>query len=179
MVRKPKDLPPGEYRTYLKLQPHPDKNTSKASVPGKKSGQQIALEVLVSSSLPIIIQHEISMGEVTPQAIQLRQNTDTDTGLTADVTLSRNGEGSAFGDLLLDFIPPDKPKETVTIGKVQGMAFYAPETSKEQTVPISEDISYERLMQGEIQVSWLPRTRVQDRRGKQQHGQESSIILKP
>ena len=179
MVRKPKSLPAGEYRTYLKLQPHPTQSTQQPVVSEAKGTQQIALEVLVSSFLPIIIQHEIPIGEVTPQAIQLRQNSDTDSEPAVEVTLSRRGEGSAFGDLTLEFIPPDKPKEMVTLGKVQGMAFYAPDTSKKQTVLISKDIPCEQLKQGKIKISWFPRTRVQDRRGKQQYGQENSIILEP
>ncbi len=175
MVRKPKDLPMGEYKTFVRLTPHPSptKDSPEQVQRNENDSPKINVELLVSSSMPIIIQHGIGMGEITPHSIQLTQTADHPSGVAAKITLQRAGKGSAFGHVYLDYIPKDAPGNPREIGRIQGLAFYQPETEKTLTVPL-KDTSRQQLKKGSIRVRFVPSTGVITKRRKQRNISSSS-----
>ncbi len=97
MVRKPQDLPAGEYITYLKLSPI---GQDPALEKGKASQKEmIHIDVLVNSTFPIIIQHGELASEVTPLSLKIDTFDKTPSSLAARVHFSRKGALSSFGNV--------------------------------------------------------------------------------
>lgn len=162
MVRKPKDLPPGEYITYLQLSPQqqrPNFIDSPADQQTSNEEPTVDLDVVVNSVFPIIIQHGELTPDVTPLSISIKSFTKTSVGIAAEIVFSRSGEYSSFGDVFLTYIPSDKPNNERRIGIIQGMAIYQPETKRTITIPLTE-ITRQELLQGNIRVDYKPNTGV-------------------
>lgn len=163
MVRKPKDLPPGEYQTRLSISPEASQPTKRDDL-ADKSGT-ISMDVLVASTLPIIIQHDKPPAIVTPDSIALKNMSKSRSGIGAAVKLTRKGELSAFGDLFLTFIPADGSGSTREIGRVIGLAIYLPDTERALNVPL-KDITQAEVTGGTIRATFQPNTGVVSRRGQ-------------
>jgi len=167
MVRKPKDLPPGEYRTYLQLRPHPRASRKLKNELQDKDNFGVNVEVVVNSTFPIIIQHKLPMGKVTPEALQLGKITNEQNPLQVILTLSREGEASAFGNIFLDYLPEEgQTADSIEVGEVKGFAFYAPAKKKELPITLKTDISLETLKRGKLRATFQPSTGKFNRRQK-------------
>lgn len=154
MIRKPKDLPPGEYQTRIRYTPLRDTQTNQQS--GQKTSVKgmIDIDLIVSSTFPIIIQHGVE-SEVSPQSISFKKYPETPSGIAADVVFSRTGNSSAFGNVFLKYTPGDNSNETREIGRSQGLAIYLPETEKTITIAL-KDVTPQELTSGTIQVLFQP-----------------------
>lgn len=174
MVRKSKDLPPGEYQTRLRLHPLvTDDSTSPKVYNGETAGRMIQLDLIVDSTFPIIIQHGGVKADVAVQAIAVRDFPQAPAGIAADVSFSRNGDGSSFGDVALYFTPNDHSKESRGIGRLQGLAIYLPDTEKILTIPLT-GISRQELSTGTVRVRYRPSTGRVERR-KQNHSSQEVV----
>ncbi|MBM9537093.1 hypothetical protein [Desulfobulbus alkaliphilus] len=157
MVRKPQDLPPGEYQTRLSISPLEDPAQGQATLSGIRADEHMTflVDVLVTSTIPVIIQHGDIAPEVTPIALTLpAQNADPE-NLRASVRLGRHGEGSAFGRLVLRYLPADNPRAERQVGHLEGIVLYRPETEREYSVPM-HNVSSLDLSSGTIRVEFLP-----------------------
>ncbi len=158
MVNKPGDLAPGEYQTRLRFSPQPTAApTTNSGAPAARKGSQFNVEILVDSTIPIIIQHGGIAAEVAPLALAVKQSTESPSGVAAEVKLSRSGNASAFGNVFLHYVPANDPKASRAIGQAQGVAIYLPEVEKKMLIPLT-DISRQELSSGSIRVSFLPGT---------------------
>lgn len=166
MVRKPKDLSPGEYRIFIQLHPHPSTERTRKRVAGVESGMGVNVELTVDSNFPVIIQHQVPMGTVSPSSAQLHTSLNRQDVPKLELTLTREGKASAFGNIFLDYIAPEKSAQPVEIGRVIDMALYAPEKRKVLTVPLKTDIPVQQLKRGKIRVSFQPSTGKTKRRHK-------------
>lgn len=167
MVRKPQDLPPGEYQTRLSFSPQadsPQKTSSEAALTADKKSS-FNIDFLVQSTIPVIIQNGDIAPEVTPLAFSLQQQTKNLEGLAADVKFSRTGKGSAFGNVRIDFIPAKNPKDVRKIGYAEGMTIYAPESEQSLTIPLN-GVSRQELASGSVRVSFQPSTGSGDKQQK-------------
>ncbi len=158
MVRKPKDLPPGEYRTYLQLRPHPSTSQEQAEEVQRGNNLDANIEIIVNSTFSIIIQHELPMGEMRLDDMQFKGTGQRQNQPQVALTLSRKGEASAFGNIFLDYLPEDPSTDSVEVGRVIGLALYAPDTRKEVTIPLQSDIPVQQLKKGKIRVTFQPST---------------------
>jgi len=156
MVNKPSDLPPGEYQVRLRLSPQPAApKTGDAAPP--QHGSNIALEIIVDSTFPIIIQHGDIAAEVAPVALSVKQTAESPSGIAAEVKLSRSGNASAFGNVRLQYIPTNNPKATREIGHAQGVAIYLPEAERKMIIPLN-NITRQELATGTVRASYQPDT---------------------
>ncbi len=171
MVRKPRELPRGEYQTRLRLTPLSSDKSSSAKVDNsERTGTAIDLDIIVESTFPIIIQHGGLTADVAPQAIAVKDFPQAPAGIAAVVSFSRSGDGSAFGNVFLRFIPNDRPGDSREIGRSQGLAIYLPDTEKTVTIPLT-GISRQELSTGTVRVEYQPGTGIVTRR-KQKHGSQ-------
>ena len=157
MVRKPQDLPPGEYRTRLSISPLADPGLQQRDLSDIPSEEQLAIvvEVLVTSTIPLIIQHGDIAPEVTPLALSLPSQTADSENPRATVRLGRSGEGSAFGRLMLYHLPAGNPRGgRQVVGYLDGAVIYQPETEREFSVPL-RDVSSRDLSSGTLRVEYL------------------------
>jgi len=143
MVRKPKDLPPGEYRTQLRIVPIPDKEpTKEASNQNKLS---INIKYAFSISIPIIVRHgegDMTIISNTPTLIKKEENYFLETNL------ERTGPFSAYFDIDAFFTPSGK-SERLEIGSCKGMTIYAKNPNLFVHVPVKNK---DLLTQGKIEI---------------------------
>ncbi len=164
MLRKPKALQPGEYRTRLLLSPQ---EMPEDSVVQSKSNvvenNTIQLNIIVKSSFPIIIQHGGLKAAVAPLTIAVKDFPQAPAGIAADVTFSRSGNCSVFGDVSLHFTPNDHSQDSREIGRSLGLAIYLPDTKKTLTVML-KGISREELSTGTVRVVYKPNIGIVEKR---------------
>ncbi len=150
MLRKPADLPKGEYRAKVVLTPVVKQNTA---------GKQIVdapfspgLDVQVISHFPIIIQHNEELPSVVPLDISLVDYPNSPAGKAVKVHYQRKGAVSSFGnvELLYRAAANDEWRQ---IGRTKGLAIYSPETQKDSTI-ILENISPEELQKGVLRLEY-------------------------
>ncbi len=154
MVRKPKNLPKGEYQTRLKITPLGEKNKEEIPAPSDGQGKpKIQLDVIVSVSIPLIIQHGDVHARVKPLELSLLEDQQLPSGLTAAVKLGRSGDCSAFGDVVLYHAPPGKKGKGKEIGRSKEIAVYLQEDSKDVTIPLVSD-NQKELASGTIRVEF-------------------------
>jgi hypothetical protein len=176
MVRKPKDLPTGEYQTHIRLSPDPKQVASNRKSQENLSQEILKLDIIVNSAFPIIIQHGDNQSDVNPIALSLTEFPQAPAGIAANVSFTRKGEFSTFGDVFLYYIPSDNPKNKKKIGTALGMAVYIPETTRTLTVPLS-DITQQELANGTIRVSYNPNRGVVERRKKRRQMKSKDFPL--
>lgn len=123
-VRKPADLPEGEYRSHLHFERVPDATGSSNVEASTKSGELgVQLRVLVGVTIPIIVRHGRTDAAVTLSGVELNRGTaDRSTALA--FVLNRTGNRSVYGDLGATFTPQGGAEQLV--GKAAGVAVYAP-----------------------------------------------------
>ncbi len=158
MVRKPADLPVGEYHTWLVLTPLRNSENQKDSGAIPTQGQSIDLSIVVTSVFPVFIQHGDIFGDIKPQALRFIESPESPSGKAAEITLSRSGEGAAFGTVVLYHTPKWGRKKT-TIALAQKLSMFIPETERTQTIPL-RNITGLDLTSGTVEVVYIPTTGV-------------------
>ncbi len=167
IARKPQDLPPGEYQTRLSLSPQAESVQKQTGDAGASAGQKATfnIDVLVTSTIPVIIQNGEIAPEVTPLAFSLKPQAKASEGLAAEVKIGRSGKGSAFGNVRLDFIPANNPKNMRQIGYAEGLAIYLPDSERTIAIPL-DNVTRQELSSGSVRVSFLPSTGSGDKQQK-------------
>ena len=135
MVRKPRDLQPGEYRSHLYFRAVPPPGAGR-SVELADSGQgiQIKLTVIPGVTIPIIIRH----GAVSAQATLSEINVidlDTPEGPKLSLRINRQGSQSLYGDLTVAFFAANGIKEQI-VARANKLAVYTPNSSRLLALPL-------------------------------------------
>ena len=162
MLRKPADLPPGEYRSHLVLHavPPEDAGTSIETVELEDEEFDIRLIPIFRISIPVIVRH----GELTATAeladVAFRPATE-ETAPAVSLRLERHGERSLYGDVSVTFVPDvDGPSgrkgkhgpETV-VGQIKGLAVYTPNPSRSLVLPLNPPEGVQ-LAHGRLKVAF-------------------------
>ena len=137
LVRKPRDLPPGEYRSHLVFRSLPPDNVGESIEPTDlKQGEiQVKLIATYSVSIPIIVRHGKLAADVGLSGLDLKFERNTRTAATLVLRLERAGERSVYGDLSVTYEAGDGV-ETV-IGRIGGIAVFTPNKSRTLRLPLS------------------------------------------
>ena len=158
LVRKPRDLPAGEYRSHLTFQTIPDES-SEQSEDGSRApamGITIRLKALFGVTIPVIVRHGDIDADIAITDAEFQPAGENDAGLAAgpvlNVRLARSGERSVYGDLTVQLLGEDGAKQT--IGVVRGLAVYSPNHSRIVRIPIDPSFA-PRLMGRQVKVGFL------------------------
>lgn len=138
-LRKPADLPPGEYRSHLLFERVADGSEASsvevaASAP---SGQdmQIRLAMLVGASIPLIVRE----GSVVMTA-QLRelalQPAQAGQPPVLSFAIRREGNRSVYGDVIVTYAPAGAAGAPVEVARLSGLAVYVPNESRRVRVAV-------------------------------------------
>ena len=124
-LRKPADLPEGEYRSHLQFDRVPEAGgATSIDAAGIKPGEVgVQLKALVGVSIPLIVRHGETTAGVALTGLQLLKSSAGQPPLLAAV-LNRSGNRSVYGDLGATFTPRGGPPQEV--GKAGGVAVYTP-----------------------------------------------------
>lgn len=123
-IRKPKDLPNQEFRSYLNLAAQPVGTTDE----GQDKG--IRINLLISYNIPVIVRNTSEIPEVSFE----KPSTTVDNRIT--VTLNRTGLTSSSGNLVvLRHLADGKKQE---IARINGANVYAEQASSRFDIPLFE-----------------------------------------
>jgi hypothetical protein len=119
-LRKPADLPPGEYRIHMAFQSVPPVPEAQAPAEaGSGKGLSIKLTPVFGLAIPIIIRQ----GETAATA-SLADLAYDSTRREIHFTLQRQGNQSVYGDLKATFKPASGKEEEIS--EANGVAVYTP-----------------------------------------------------
>lgn len=136
MVRKPKDLKEGEYRTHLVFQSLPKQNTNSLDESGDLS---VSVDPIVEVSIPVIVRHGKLTTKLSIQSPSLGED-------AIAFTLGREGSRSTYGDVEV-FINNGAQKGE-RVGYVRGLSVYYPNNKRIVEVPLQLPTSYDKTKGG-------------------------------
>ncbi len=144
MLKKPANLPDGEYMTYFSVAPEPLKKTTTSTTQEK---QGINLTMLVGIRIPLIIRH----GEVSAidevESIKFFQNTNKE--IFAQVLTSHKGNKSSIVGVRLEQILPSG--EEIKLAESKRNVIYLPLTERKIRISIKDPTTlYKR---GKVRVT--------------------------
>ncbi|NQV99646.1 MAG: molecular chaperone [Rhodospirillales bacterium] len=151
LLRKPKDLADGEYRSHIFFRAVPDEAGQSVNQTATANGLQIRLIPVYGITLPIIVRHGKVALSTSLSEMKVSPPDDTNPLPTLGFRISRDGNTSAFGDFTATHISPSGEK--TVIGEIQRLAVYTP--NKSRTVKISLRVPDGlKLSEGEISLAF-------------------------
>lgn len=135
MVRKPSDLPDGEYRVHLKAAPVPDSGqTDTPAGPQKSQGVSVKINYVFNVTIPIFIRHgEGYAGVDIPEPPVFRK--DKKGNYLLETKAYRTGNFSVFSDVAAFGISESGAREK--LGEVKGISIYCPNRMRTVNIPVS------------------------------------------
>ena len=131
LLRKPKDLPPGEYRSHLEFVTVPDE-TAGTDVEALDLGEgeiRVSIRMLFGVSIAVIVRHGELSATVAVSDLVLEAGDDPDAPLALSLRLDRSGDRSVYGDMTVTF-KPDGGGGEIEVGLIRGIAVYTPNESR-------------------------------------------------
>jgi len=124
LLRKPKDLADGEYRSHMFFRGVPD--NAGDSVEKKDTGDGIAVRLIpvYGISIPVIIRNGKTDMTVSMSGLQVLQPDDANVLPRLRFQINRQGNRSAFGDLVATYQAANGGD--VVIGQLMRLAVYTP-----------------------------------------------------
>lgn len=153
MARRPADLAPGEYRSHLLFTRLPNAPDTGAEGADSEAGIGVALDVLVSVSIPVIVREGETSAEVTLADLGLSAATGASPPVLS-LDMLRNGNQSVYGDLVVTFTPAGQAP--IEVGRAAGVAVYTPNPLRRVRLALAPP-SGVPLRDGMITVRYLER----------------------
>ncbi len=146
LVRKPRDLAPGEYRSHLLFRAVPPE-TAGADIEATELGEgeiRVQLIPIYGISIPVIVRHGELSASVTLSDLALRPPENADSQPVLSLRMNRGGDSSVYGDFTVTF-RSEGGAET-GVGLVRGVAVYTPNASRifEMRLRPPEGVTLER-----------------------------------
>lgn len=137
-LRKPADLPPGEYRSHLLFRSVPAAEALEAAPeqPADSQGLTIRLTPVFGISIPLIVRH----GQGTSAAALTGARLESGERPVLRIRIGRDGTRSVFGSLVVRHRPAGGGAEQV-VGILDGVAVYPPLDYREIAIPLDPNIS--------------------------------------
>lgn len=145
LVRKPADLPIGEYRSHLQFDRLPQASGASSIESSQKASSQeigVVITALVGASIPVILRHGDTQGSVSLANLkmELNGNGNSNGGATPPApelmfTMNRSGTRSVYGDLTATFTA--RNGATVELAKMGGVAVYVPNAFRRVRLPLT------------------------------------------
>lgn len=128
-VRKPADLPDGEYRAHLLFRAVPRQDAApqqnvEAQAGKAGTGFSIKLTPIYGVSIPVIVRSGATSATSSISEVRLVPPGKEGDPPQAEFKLSRTGNQSVYGNITISFTPAGGP--TRVVGLVNGLAVYTP-----------------------------------------------------
>jgi len=130
-LRKPADLPAGEYRSHLRFRGVPRQDPVQAA--NASSGINVHLVPVYGVSIPVIVRQGETAATVALDAPEL--GPPGENGVRAlSVRMRRTGNQSVIGNFAVSFIP--LRGEPIVVGLAGGVAVYTPNPTRVVMIPL-------------------------------------------
>lgn len=152
MLRKPENLPMGEYRSHMKLKVVDDNveaSTAAVAADGQKAAG-ITVKAKLSLTIPVIVRHgdtTIAIKMESPKIVR-----DEKGNPSIELYLRREGDRSVMGDFSLSYHAPDG--KTVELKPFPGIAVYRPLARRIVTIPLSDLPAGANLKAGKLDIAY-------------------------
>ncbi|MES2758931.1 MAG: fimbria/pilus periplasmic chaperone [Pseudomonadota bacterium] len=151
MLRKPADLADGEYRSHLHFEKLPEVKANSVETNAGAGSIGVSITALVGASVPVIVRHGATSATVALSNLELLGG---NTAPALAMRFSRSGNASIYGDLDVTFTPHGGAAQP--IGKMGGIAVYAPNPARQATLPLQLPASL-ALSRGTLAVTYRER----------------------
>jgi len=133
LLRKPKDLAEGEYRSHLMMQNVPDKTG--ISLEQKTGGEGVAIQLvpIFGITIPVIVRHGKTASNVSLSDVSMVAPDEQNKLPRLKFTIGRSGNRSAFGDLTATYV--NGGTKTV-VGQVMRLSVYTPNPKRTVMMPL-------------------------------------------
>ena len=139
-----KELAPGEYRSHIYLRAEKEKEPLGTKDAAKATNIAINIKPIFGFSIPLIIKIGESTTKITMAnpVVQMSEN-----GPSLKFKMNRTGNMSVYGDITVNHIALSG--KITKVGKIQGLAIYAPTPVRYFQIPLDKTIQYNS---GKLQV---------------------------
>ncbi len=154
LVRKPRDLPAGEYRSHMMFQTIPDASSEQSAEESYAPavGLTIRLRAVFGVTIPIIVRHGEVTADITITSAEFEPAKEGSIRPALTVRLARSGNRSIYGDITVKLLGEDGGEQQ--IGKIRGIAVYSPNRIRTVRIPIDPNFA-PQLKGSQIRVSFL------------------------
>jgi hypothetical protein len=141
------EIVPGEYRSHMFFRAVPTIKPLEVSETKNEEGVSIQLRPIFGISIPTII----TIGDVKSDIKFLSASIKKDekNNLLLNMSVSRKGNMSVYGDISIDYISPQG--KTTRVGALNGIAIYSPTPIRNIVVPL-ENSSNINLNTGKLRL---------------------------
>ncbi|MDI4631615.1 molecular chaperone [Pelomonas sp. V22] len=136
-LRKPADLAPGEYRSHLQIDRVAEASGSSSVESVAQRGAKemgVVIQALVGASIPVIVRHGELQATVGLSELSLIPPSAANPGGMLALKMSREGNRSVYGDLLVTLTTA--AGVTLEVAKAGGVAVYAPNAVRRARLPL-------------------------------------------
>jgi hypothetical protein len=134
-LRKPADLPAGEYRSHLLFRAVPEVTQAAPEDELPTEGVGIRLIPVYGISIPVIVRHGETSARVTLSDLALQPPSDDSALPALKLSLNRTGNRSTYGDLTISLRPPGA-RADVVLARAAGLAVYVPNPRRDLTLAL-------------------------------------------
>lgn len=153
MLRKPRDLANGEYRSHMLFQSLPNPNKSSIEK-NKETPEGITVEIIpiVGISIPVIVRKGDIKSEISLSNTKYIAGNKENPNTRLAIDMNRTGDSSTYGDFRVIHTP--KGGLPTVVGLSNGVAVYTPNTIRHYEIPLTTrpDIN---ITDGELRVIYL------------------------
>lgn len=144
MVRKPRDLAAGEYRSHLVMYAIPDKAGNSQTIdnlqPLNDQEVGVSIDVIYRVSIPVVIRHgeldaEFSFSSANYLTAAENIETSDDQGPRVSFTLDRKGTRSVYGDIEVAYQPASE-NQWYVVGVVKDFVVYVPNDKRRMSLSL-------------------------------------------
>ena len=155
MLRKPRDLEAGEYRSHMLFQMIPKASKSSLDSAMNKNDDGITIEIIpiVGVSIPIIARHGKLESHLKLENARINPANQTNPKPSISVNMLRNGNQSIYGDFRAIFTANDG-SAPIVIALVNGVAVYTPNNLRQFSIPLSVPLETP-LKEGKVRILFL------------------------
>lgn len=131
MLRKPDNLPAGEYRSHLVFTAEPRQVPGPSANGGGAKNVGVQLAIVYGVSIPVIVRQ----GQLNASATLAMTLKPSSSGYDIAATIGRQGTESLYGDLVVEYQPPNgKP---VQVQEVDGVSVLMPNEQRSTTIGVT------------------------------------------
>ena len=151
LLRKPKDLAEGEYRSHIFFRGVPDEGGQSVNQVETTNGIQIRLIPVYGITLPIIVRHGNLDYSASLSDLKVIPATAERPSPSFEFLISREGTSSAFGNFTITHTSGSGEK--TIIGEIQRLAVYTPNKSRRVNVTLRVPDGV-KLSEGQINLAF-------------------------
>ena len=136
MLRKPKSLADGEYRSHMLLQALPKVTSTDISKAVDENSDEISVEIttIVGVSIPVIVRHGKLESELTLTNASFVASPASKKKPYIAVDMNRSGNESTYGDFRVTHV--SESGQSTIVGNAKGIAVYSPNQIRKFHIPV-------------------------------------------